>query len=76
MDFAIRLFFLVAGSIIKKLALPFIGILAVAILVVGGIASASGGAFGVAALYTLYAGLAVAVLGTIIGAVTTVFGRW
>lgn len=75
MDYAIRLFLLVAGSIIKKLVLPFVGILAVLIVVVGGIASASGGSFGVAALYTLYAGLAVAVLGTIIGAMTTVFGK-
>lgn len=72
MDFAIRLFLLVAGSIIKKLALPFIGILAVLIIGVGAIASASGGSFGVAALYTLYAGLAVAVLGTIIGALTAI----
>lgn len=76
MEYAIRLFLLVAGSIIKKLVLPFVGILAVLIVVVGGIASASGGNFGVAALYTLYAGLAVAVLGTIIGAATTAFGKW
>jgi len=72
MDYAIRLFLLVAGSIIKKLALPFVGILAVLILAVGAIASASGGSFGTAALYTLYAGLAVAVLGTIIGALTAI----
>lgn len=41
-------------------------------LAVGAIASASGGNVGTAALYTLYAGLAVAVLGTIIGALTAI----
>ena len=75
MGYATGLFLLVAGAIIKKLALPFIGILAVAIIVVGAIASASGGSFGTAALYTFYAGLAVAVLGTIISAITITFSK-
>lgn len=76
MDYVIGLFFLVIKAIVQKLALPFIIGLAVATLVIGGIAAAAGGNFMIAAKYTVYGGLVIALVGSVIGALVTINKGW